>query len=243
MVIPTKRPTPGVPPAPGGGAAPGWRPLYRAAGLAALATAVLIPIAIAAFALWPPPRGATAADWFALFQKNWFLGLVSLDLPFLVVNALTIPVMLALYVALRPVSPSLTTLAVAAFLIGVPGLFAANPSVEMLSLSDRYAAAATGAERAALLGAGEALLAAFQGTAFHAYYVLGQLAGIAFGAVMLRTDLFSKWTAHLMIAGNALGFGLYVPGVGLVLSTLSGVVLWAWSVLITPRLFQLGRAA
>ena len=235
-----KRHGPGPPPAPGAGAASPWQPLYRVAGLAALVTAVLVPIAITAFAVWSPPYGGTAADWFALFQDNRLLGLVSLDLPFVVVNALMIPIMLALYAALRPVSPSYTTLAMVTFLVGVAGLFASNPSVEMLSLSDRYAAA--GAERTALLGAGEALLATFQGTAFHVYYVLGQLAGIVIGAVMLRTDLFSRWIAYLMIGGNAAGFGLYVPGIGLALSAFSGVVLWLWLILVARRLLQLGRA-
>jgi hypothetical protein len=46
-----------------------------------------------------------------------------------------------------------------------------------------------------------------------------------------------------MIGGNALGFGLYVPAVGLALSALSGVILWVWFILIARRFFQLGRTS
>jgi hypothetical protein len=220
-----------------------WKPLFRIAGAAALITAVLTPIAIAVFAIWPPPYEGTAEDWFSLFQDNWLLGLLSLDLPFVVINILMIPIMLALYVCLRRVSPSLMALAVAIFLVGVAAFFASNPSVEMLSLSNRYAEAATEVGRLSLLGAGEAMLATFQGTAFHVNYILAQIAGIVIGAVMLRTTIFSRWIGYLMIGGNALGFGLYVPAVGLVLSAFSGVILWVWFILIARRFFQLGRTS
>jgi hypothetical protein len=60
---------------------------------------------------------------------------------------------------------------------------------------------------------------------------------------MLRTTIFNRSIGYLMIAGNALGFGLYVPAVGLALSALSGVILWVWFILIARRFFQLGRTS
>jgi hypothetical protein len=113
----------------------------------------------------------------------------------------------------------------------------------MLSLSNRFAEAATEVDRSSLLGAGEAMLATFQGTAFHVNYILAQIAGIVIGVVMFRTYLFNRWIAYLMIGGNALGFGLYVPAVGLALSALSGVILWVWFILIARRFLQLGRTS
>ena len=216
-----------------------WKPLFRIAGAAALTAAALTPVAIAVFAIWPPPYDGTAEDWFSVFQDSRLLGLMSLDLPFVVINILMIPIMIALYVCLRRFSPSFMALAVAMFLVGVAAFFASNPSVEMLSLSNRYAEAATEVDRSALLGAGEAMLATFQGTAFHMNYILAQTAGIIIGAVMLRTTIFSRRIGYLMIGGNALGFGLYVPAVGLALSAFSGVILWVWFILIARRFFQL----
>ena len=220
-----------------------WKPLFRIAGAAALTAAALTPVAIAVFAIWPPPYDGTAEDWFSVFQDSRLLGLMSLDLPFVVINILMIPIMIALYVCLRRFSPSFMALAVAMFLVGVAAFFASNPSVEMLSLSNRYAEAATEVDRSALLGAGEAMLTTFQGTAFHINYILAQTAGIIIGAVMLRTTIFSRRIGYLMIGGNALGFGLYVPAVGLALSAFSGVILWVWFILIARRFFQLARTS
>ena len=219
-----------------------WKPLYRVAGFSALATAVLTPLLITVFAVWPPPYEGSAEEWFELFRDNQILGLISLDLGFVVVSVLLIPVMVALYIALRHVNPSLMAIAGAIYFVAVGGIFASNPSIEMSSLSNAYAAATTDAERAALLGGGEGVLAGFNGTAFHAYYILGQTAGILIGLVMLRSHKFSKWIAYSMIAGNAVGFGLYIPTIGLTLSAFSGVILWIWMILISRSFFLLGRA-
>jgi hypothetical protein len=45
-----------------------------------------------------------------------------------------------------------------------------------------------------------------------------------------------------MIAGNALGFGLYLPVVGLPLSAFSGVVLWVWFLVVSRGFFRLARS-
>ena len=55
-----------------------WKPLYRIGGGAALLAVACIVAAIAVFLAWPPP--ITIENWFALFQRNAFLGLLDLDL-------------------------------------------------------------------------------------------------------------------------------------------------------------------
>jgi hypothetical protein len=37
------------------------------------------------------------------------------------------------------------------------------------------------------------------------------------------------------------GFGLYLPAIGLTVSALSGLILWAWYVLIARGFFRLER--
>jgi hypothetical protein len=54
--------------------------LYRLAAACTIAIAVLSPIAIAAFAIWPPPYDGTAVDWFEVFEDSWLIGLLSMDL-------------------------------------------------------------------------------------------------------------------------------------------------------------------
>ena len=222
-------------------AEPDWKRLYRIGGIAALAAAVLTPIVITVFAVWPPPYDEGAERWFELLQDNPVLGLISLDLGYVAINALIIPVVLALYAALRRVSPSIVTLATVTFLVGLAAFFATNPSIEMLSLSDRYADATTEAERVALIGAGEGLLAGFEGTAFHLNYILAQLAGIALGVVIVTSGLFTKKVGWLMIIGNGVGFGLYIPVVGLGLSAVAGVLLWVWMIVLARDLFRMSR--
>jgi len=218
---------------------PDWRALYRVGGFAAVVGAVLTPIVIAVFAAWPPPYDEGAQKWFELFQDNPVLGLLSLDLGYLVINVLMIPVVLGLYVALRRVSPSIMTLAIVTFFVGLSAFFATSPSVEILSLSNAYADASTEAERVALIGAGEGLLASFKGTAFHLNYILAQLAGIAMGTVILRYGVFRRSVGWLMVLGNAVGFGLYLPVVGLGLSAFAGVVLWVWLIVLARGFFEL----
>jgi Domain of unknown function (DUF4386) len=218
---------------------PSWRTLYRAAGVAALITAVLVPIQLAVFIAYPFPE--TVTGWFQLLQDNPLAGLVDLDLLLVVDNVLLVVIALALYVALRPVSPSVTTMATGLWLLAIVLFVASNPALELLALSDRFAAAASEAQRSAVVAAGEALLAGWDGTAFQVGYVTGQLAGIMVGLVMLRSRRFGRAVPYTLIAGNVVGFGLYLPTVGLAISALSGLVLWAWYLLIAPRLFRLER--
>lgn len=225
---------------------PGTRPwqssVFRIGGIAALGGAVLTPISIGLFAAAPPPgydEGAKA--WFEHIQDNPLLGLAALDVPFLLVTILMVGVMLALALSLYEVSPVHILIGAVLYLIAVATYFGTNTSLEMLSLSHRYAEAATEAQRTALLGAGEATLSAYTGTAFHINYILAQAAGIIFGFVMLRSHLFSRRIAHLMIGGNAFGYLLYIPEYGLALSAFSGVILWVWMISVGRRLLQLAR--
>jgi hypothetical protein len=217
-----------------------WRTLYRAAGVAALITAVLIPIQIAVFIAYPFPD--TVAGWFRLLHDNPLAGLVDLDLLLVVDNVLLVVIALAVYVALRQASPSVTTMATGLWLLAIVLVIAANPAVQMLSLSDQFAAATTEAQRSGALAAGQALLAGWEGTAFQVGYVVGQLAGIMLGMVMLRGNLFGRAVPVTLILGNVVGFGYYLPAVGLAVSACSGVVLWAWYVLVARRFFWLGRS-
>lgn len=146
--------------------------LYRAAGAAALITAVLIPIQIAVFIAYPYPD--TVAGWFRLLQDNPLAGLVGLDLLLVVDNILLVVIALAVYVALRRLSPSVTTMAAGLWLLAIVMIIAANPAVEMLSLGDQFAAATTEAQRSTALAAGQALLAGWEGTAFQVGYIVGQ---------------------------------------------------------------------
>lgn len=89
------------------------------------------------------------------------------------------------------------TIALALGLIGIATFFSSKPSIEMLSLSTQYAAATTEVQKTILLGAGQALLAIYSGTAFDVYYILNAITLIIISLVMLQSNIFSKLTAYL----------------------------------------------
>ena len=225
-----------------------WKPLYRIGAVAALISVAIVFIAAIVFIVWPPPsfQPTTNAviDWFKFFQDNAFLGLLDLDLGMLVGQALSVLIMLALYVVLRRVSPSFTAIALAFSLMGAVLYFAANQAFSMLFLSGQYAAATTDAQRASFATTGQTLLTIYQGTPFDVSYILGAIATLIFSAVMLRSAIFGKATAYVGILTGVL---MLVPAnagtLGLILSLLSLVPLIIWDILIACKLFQLGNAA
>jgi hypothetical protein len=174
---------------------------------------------------------------FAVFDDSRRAGLLNLDLLLVADNVLLTPILQALYVALRRSQEPVMTPAAALGFASVAMYIATNPAVAMAALSDRYADAASEAERTSALAAAESALATWQGTAFHTAY----LAGIAIGVVMLRSAAFGKPIAYLGILGNAVGLGLYLPAVGVYVSVFSVVFLEAWYVLMANAMLRLER--
>jgi hypothetical protein len=217
-----------------------WQPLSRAGGAAALTIVGIMVIQIIVFIVSPPP--STVLGYFTLFHQNGLLGLLSLDLLYLVDNALVVLLYLALYMSLRRVSPSFMAIALALGLVGIAAYFASNTAFEMLSLSNQYTAATTEAQRSLLQASGQAMLAIYQGTAFDAYYLLNAVATLLISVVMLRSNNFGKVTAY---AGMAAGFLMLIPStagtIGLYFAFASLVPTALWLVLIARRLFRLAK--
>jgi hypothetical protein len=216
-----------------------WKPLYRVGGAAALIVVLLYVIQIIVLVVSPPP--STAIDFFTLFHKNALLGLLDLDLLSIADYALFVPLFLALYIALRRVSPSFIAIATALGLVGIATYFASNTAFEMLSLSNQYAAATTDVQRSLFVASGQAMLAIYQGTAFGVSYVLLAIASLIISVVMLRSNTFGKVTAYVGIVANVLAVGFFMPAIGVFLSLISVVGLLIWYVLIARRLFMLAQ--
>jgi hypothetical protein len=235
---------------------PRWRGLFAVGGAAALITATLVAAGVVCFVVWPPPTEGPVAEWFALFQDNWLLGMLGLDLVMLASYVALIPVLVALYVALRRASQSLMALAVTFGLVAIATYFASSRIFEMAALSRQYAAATTEAQRAILEASGQSMLTTylgsfaaptslpgwnFQGTAFNVSFVLWSAAAVMTSVAMLRSAIFGKPTGWLGIAGNVATCGLFVPGIGILISLLSLPLLLVWYVLIARGLFRLAQ--
>jgi hypothetical protein len=220
-----------------------WAGLYRPAGAAALILALITLAQVVIFVAAPPPLEGTAAEWFGLFHQSAIKGLLAFEGLLVVYALLAAVVALALCVALWPASRPLSASFLLLSVMGSLAFVVARPGFEMLFLSGHYAAAATEAERAAALAAGEAMVAAFHGTAFQVSYALGSLSGLLIGAAMLRSQVFGRAAPYLRIASSLLDLGLFVPTVGLFISLGSVVCLLIFNVLVARRLWQLGGAA
>ena len=220
---------------------PRWNGLYKVGGAAAWTTLAIMIAQIGVFIAWPPPE--TVESFFKLFRENWLLGLLSLDLLYILNNAVIIPIYLALYVTLKREAESAMLIALVVGLVGIGAYFASSVAFEMLSLS-QAAAAANDAQRSIFQAAGEAMLATYKGTAFDVYYVLNAFTLLVFSTVMLRSKIFSKATAYWGLAAGVL---MIIPStagtIGLIFSLLS-LIPWAvFAAKVAIKFTRLGAAA
>jgi hypothetical protein len=213
----------------------GWAPLYRVTAWALAAMVVIIVVQIAIYVAWPPPT--TAAGFLELLVADPVLGLLSLDLLYLVQNLILAVLYVALFARLRADAPTLSTLGLVSGLLGVAAYIPSNPAFELLDLATVHASA--GAEgRAAALAAAEALVAGYTGTAFLVYYVLSGIALLLFAVAILRTAHFSRASGWWGLAAGVL---MVVPSpagvVGMVFA-LASLVPWTVFVVLLALRFR-----
>jgi hypothetical protein len=215
-----------------------------------IASVILIPANRAG----PPP--ATPFDWFTFFQTSPITGLFYLGLADVVIMLLWGPLSLALYAALKQSNRTWSLIATSFVFVGMAVYLATNVAFSMLSLSQQYALAATGAEKASVLAAGQALVALSQGTGGQYLGMpLAWFAGVILSVVMLRSTTFSKATAWVGIVGLGLliasvpfaGYTTAGPMTAVVSAIVAvtymggGLLSLAWYILVGRSLLKLGR--
>lgn len=225
------------------GPAGAGRNLYTIGACAALAVVAAAAIQAPVFILYPPPE--TIAGHFKLLISRPLIGLLDLDLTLILAEAFSIPVLIALYAALRRSAHMAAAIALGLGLSGIGLFFAVNPTFSMLYLSERYAAAAgDSAQKAALLAAGEALWANYNGTAFGLFFILAGAADLILAWLMLRSPDFSKITA---VIGMVMGAMLLIPplppfgSIPLALSYLVIIPSVAWQLMVARDLLRLRK--
>jgi hypothetical protein len=239
-----------------------WKGLYQVGGVAGLLAAIVFRRSLGAEVSLLHSMGiirggpavvpVDAGDWYTLLQTRPLLGLTWLDTFDLVEYALLALLFLALFVALRQAAASTMVIATACGLVGVVVNFASNHAFSLLVLSDRYAGAATEAQKALYLAAGEALLAGhnpgavFQGSGAYLGLFLVLTAGLLVSLAMARTCVFGKWAAWMGILANAFGLCYFLalafaPALRFLPPSLSAPFRLAWYILIALRLFRLAK--
>jgi hypothetical protein len=229
-----------------------WNGIYKLGGLAALSAVLagLLEIAITFLPGGNVPQ-ETVVDWFTLFQNNWFLALRNLGLLNIFLNSLGILTYFALYAAHRenPQQPYAALAMIISFL-GIGVFLATNRAFPMFALSNQYATAATGAQRAVLEATGQSMLSVGQSHTPGTFlgFSLSEVAGIVISIVMLRSKVFSNVTAFVGILGFGIllifeFFSSFVSGLSSVTITLAmfgGLLSMAWYILVARKLLQLG---
>jgi hypothetical protein len=237
-----------------------WSTLYKVGGVAALLAVFVFRRNLGAELTLlssfvpgvPKTLPVDAAEWFVLLHQYPLVGLTLLQVFDLVEYALVGLIFLAVCVALWQVNRGVMLVTTVGGLAGIMAYFVSNQAFTMLSLSERYAAAATETQRAFYLAAGEALLAwsnpgvLYQGTGIYVSMFLVPLAGLTISLVMLRSNVFNKATVVTGVIANGVVLGYFVvlafaPMLLALPFVLSAPFRVTWYFLIAIKLFQLGK--
>jgi hypothetical protein len=234
-----------------------WKSLYKIGGVAALIAAVLFLSDIFVLTI-----GGAAPDsaeaWFTLLQDNRVAGLIQLFFSDLVGVALLVPVVLALYIALRRTHAAYALLTTVLAFIGIALVFATNGNYSLIYLSDQYATASTALQKSQLLTAAESMLANGMwstGALMASFLIEGAL--VLISVLMLRGSFFSKGIAYVGIAAHGLDcartivFLIAIPlvnpdtalAIGTPLLIVGGTLQLIWYPLVGLRLLKLERDA
>jgi hypothetical protein len=201
----------------------------------------IIPFQAAVFFISPPPT--SAIQYFELFQKNWFLGFLDLDLSLTVDNLLFVLVYVGLFLLLKKNNNVLVTIGIIFATVSISLYVVSREALfSMLTLSNQYSVATSDTERQTLATIGQTMLTIYNGTCFNVSYFLGGITLILFSSAMRKSALFTKTVSWL---GLITGVLMLVPPtagkVGFVLSFLSILPLMPWLIIMAIRFFKLGK--
>lgn len=196
--------------------------------------------------LGAPPE--TAHEILEMLRQNRLVALLRLDALTTLVMPLYYLLFFALYLALKKTHDMTAKITL---LLGCAGLtlFLAAPSfVSWMALSDKSAAATSEAQKNLLLAAGEAILVTdlwHSSTAFVGGLLL-QTSMVLFSVIMLRGNVFSKWTAWVGAVTHGLDLAhiplmLFLPSVGAALLIIGGTLYLAWFPLLARDFFRMAR--
>lgn len=219
-----------------------WRALYRAGGVSALlfVLLVVVPVALVFLAPLPPTEGAPLLEYIAEHKAVYLTQLVSFV-------GLAVPAMIvfvAVAVALKDLDKSTVVIGglfgVASEIIAL-ALGSSPQSLHggLMILSDAYAAAGTEGERAGLVNAAEALIAATNAVSWGGILTA---AGILVLSLVMRRGVFGRSTAILGILAGTVGIlsEAFRPLIGSAY-LLYGLLLPIWFAMVGWRLLRLER--
>ena len=227
----------------------GWRSACRIGGGAALVSLLAsLATMVVLFTVGGPPE--TAEETFTVLRDSRIEGLFRLELLTLFNVGAYYLWFFGLYAALKRTDDAFSALATLLAFAGVTLFLASHPLGSLITLSDRWAVAATEAQRQQLLAAGEAIMAADMwhstGAAFGGLII--ECGAIVISLVMLQSTIFSRTTAWVGLATHGLDLtqillGIFVPAVKVAIMMVAGPLYLVWFFLVGRRLLQLGQSS
>jgi len=224
-----------------------WKTLYKIGGIASIIYLVYSLVTmVLMFTIGGQP--ASAQEAFAMLAENRLVGLLRLDMLTIFIVPLYYLIFLGTYAALKKTNGAVVLLATALTFVGVT-LFLATPSVfAWLTLSDKFAAATSEAQKTLLLAAGEAILASDMWHSSSALIggILLQTGALLVSLIMLRSQSFSKPTAWVGIVTHGLDLAHVliiplVPAVGVAIMFVAGPLYLVWFPFLARDFFRLCR--
>jgi hypothetical protein len=209
--------------------------LLRIGGIAPFVTISFYLTQFAIIALAMERYPVTTVEWFTMFNRSNFLGLVYLN----ALDGFSIAVLGLLYIGLwaafKGDQPAHAHIALYLAVIGV-SIFVATRGIMVtgtLSLSQQYAAVTTAEARSQLLAAGAAVMNITRATPETFGFLFLAFSGALFSALFLVHDHFKNWLGYLGFAAlgltalNDLSLAFY-PSAAPVLMILNGLSWFTW---------------
>lgn len=229
-----------------------WKSFYKGAGcLAILIVVAGLVDAITSMGVQARENSTVPImEWFTLFQTHRFEAFSRLGLINIITVSLSIPIYLALANSLRGIHPVRATLAPVILFMGAAIYLSSNTVFPLFAVSRQFAVA-TEAQKPLLVATGRSLLAQgadlTSGTFFGLVFV--QVAGLLITSVMLRGEVFSKWTGIVGMAGYIAMVAFFIMtaffpqnyDLAMIVSAPGGLLLLAYQIMIAARFFQLGK--
>lgn len=232
-----------------------WKGIYRIGGIATIIVLCGIVIDMVVGAITGGDIASlpqTAIGRFEQYRSNWLLGLYNLDLLNAINQLLMIPTVFALYAAHRKDNNANALFALILFLMGTTIFIINNSALAMLDLSHKYFGATSDIQKNIIAAAGEALLVkgAHGSLGVFIGFALPTFANILMSIVMIKGKIFGKPSSWIGLFGNVLlliylVLVTFLPSTGKIAIAIAmpgGLLVMAWMILFTIRLFNLRKA-
>jgi len=214
--------------------------LIKLGGIGAIAIAILVLLAIAAYFIWPYKGNTTSiGSIFNILQNDRLGGLIALDISMLIIMPFSLLLFFVLYTILKQVDESIALFALILSTIAIVLIIVCRPLTELVLLSDQYAHTTDIIDKSRILTAGEALRTQLDGTAWAMQTAFLMIAGLINNSLMLRSAQFKKRTAWTGIVISALGLPFFIPEFGLIFLFLNTIGTIPWCIFVSIDLLKL----